>query len=183
MSKFFKQNILIFIGIVFDLIVSSYLPTVFGYQGFIITPYFAVSGLILTVLPLNLSTKLLTSFIFGLYVEIQYFDSYLTFLLSILLVTYLIYISQNAFGNTFFEKSIALFFFISLLSIINFALANLFSMIKISIGAYMTYEFIITILFNIISIVIMLIIESFLIDKRIQRERIKKRSEHISLIE
>ena len=183
MIRFFKRYLLIFIGIIFDFIVNGFLPVTFGYQGFVLTAYFGFAGLILSTRKFSLEKKLFTSFLYGVFLEVQVFNSSLIILLSILLITVIGHVIQDIFGNSMVEKGILLFFEISFLEISSYLLATILGKIKIGLVSFLTYQFILTILLNIVVIFVMLLIESVIIDKKIQNERIRKRREHISLIE
>lgn len=183
MINFIRRYLLIFIGLIIDFFLSGMLPSTFGYQGFVITPYFGFIGLMLVNRRFDLSKRLIVSFLFALIIEIQLFNSSYIPMLSIMILAVIGYLINDIFSNTFLEKGIFLFFAISLLELTSYTLAHIFSKIDIGFVAFLTYQFILTMIFNLIAIIGMLLIESFLVDQSIQRQRIKKRRENISLLE
>lgn len=183
MKQFLKRYGLFFLGIIFDFFASGLLPSSFGYDGFIVVPYFGFAALILVTRKLDLVRKLVISFLYGVFIEMQLFDTSFVPIISIMLIAFLTHLVQDIFSNTFLEKGILLFFAISLLEITIYVISTVINKISIGFVSYLTYQFILTMIFNIVVIFIMLLIESLFIDRQIQKQRIKKKREHISLLE
>lgn len=182
MSKFLSRYSLLFIGILLDLIVSSFLPVHFGYQSFVLAPYFSIAALMLVIRNFSLEKKLLVSGLFGIYVEMGHYNTNMILLTTILMIALLCHIIWPILGNSMLEKGILVFFLISSLLFSRYILATLFKMTDISLVSFITYEFILTMLLNIVVIAIIVLIDSLLFDFRNQKDQIKRRREHISLI-
>lgn len=183
MSQFFIRYGLLFIGIILDFIIKPFLPSTFGYQSFILESLFSVIALLLVTRHMPLSKKIVVSLIFGLFVETNTFNSNLIPLISIFSIVLISHVTWELGGNLFLEKAIHLFVLISGYLFIKFVFGHLFGMTNASLINYITYEYILTILMNIVAIVILLVFESQLFDFQTQRERIRRRREHISMLD
>lgn len=183
MSEFLRRYALLFIAIVLDLIFSAFISNAFGYRSFIVTPYFGLFALLLTTRKKDYLSKILITFIYGVFLELQLVDSNFIVLFSLLLGVSISTISWEILGDSVFEKGIILYTHLAIIIFTKFMLAKLFGLSSASWLSFLTYEFVITMIVNLVFLLIVLAIDSKLIDRSIQLERIKKRSEHISIFD
>ena len=183
MNQFFIRYGLLFIGIILDFILKPFLPSNFGYQSFIIESLFGLIALLLVTRNMPLNKKMVVALFYGLFVELNTFNSHLIPLVSILSIVMLSHITWELIGNLFLEKVIHLFVLISGTLFIKFVFGHLVGVTQASFINYITYEYILTILLNLGSILILLFFETRLFDYQTQRERIRRRREHISMLD
>lgn len=183
MNKFVSRYALLIIGILLDLIVNPLLPSNFGFQGFNIQVMFGLIGLFLVTRSMDLGKKMMVASVYGFIIELQLYDSNLIFLLSVLLIVLISHYTWPIIGSSPLEKGIHLFILCSSFLFVSFLFARFIKMISASFINFITYQFILTMLLCIVLIMIMLIIETRLFDIRTQKERIRKRREHISMLD
>lgn len=181
MSKFIARYSLLFIGIFIDIILSSIVGLNYGYQSFIITPYAGVIGLLLVTRKLDMDKKLLVAFLYALLVEMSSINSNLIHLITIMTLVFVSEFIWTILGNSFVEKAVSLFFLVSLNIFIRFGLGKLLDMTSASFITFVTYEYVLTMFYNLVIILVMLVIELTITDRLTQKERIKKRHEHITM--
>lgn len=160
MKKFFYQTRLIWIGIIFDLLLSGFTGTAYGYSTFIITPLFSVMGVVLSTLNKPLRYKVITGILFGLFLEAQYLNTNLILISSLLLTILIIHPFTSMVSDHFIEKGILLFVSCGLYLLLIFTLGTILGNTDHSFTSFLTYEFIISVILNVISIIVMLFIES-----------------------